>query len=71
MLAFDLPDYSKSSTAQNEKLARERNRDWRKEEEAGGRRRDPAGARYPSRLPEAKPKFFPPRLVLPGDLVWL
>lgn len=24
MLAFDLPDYSKSSMAQNEKLARER-----------------------------------------------
>lgn len=26
MLAFDLPDYSKSSTAQNEKLAKERER---------------------------------------------
>ncbi len=36
MLAFDLPDYSKSSTAQNEKLARER------ETETGGG--DSAGA---------------------------
>lgn len=30
MLAFDLPDYSKSSTAQNEKLAREREKDRRR-----------------------------------------
>lgn len=38
MLAFDLPDYSKSAMAQNEKLARERNRDGRKKEgERGGR----------------------------------
>lgn len=31
MLAFDLPDYSKSSTAQNEKLAREREKQRREE----------------------------------------
>lgn len=30
MLVFDLPDYSKSSPAQNEKLARERDRDGRR-----------------------------------------
>lgn len=33
MLAFDLPDYSKSSTAQNEKLARERGREKQRREE--------------------------------------
>lgn len=38
MLAFDLPDYSKSSTAQNEKSARE------SEKETGGGGGDSAGA---------------------------
>lgn len=33
MLAFDLPDYSKSSTAQNEKLERERQREKHRQEE--------------------------------------
>lgn len=36
MLAFDLPDYSKSSTAQNEKLAREREKKREREAETGG-----------------------------------
>lgn len=51
MLAFDLPDYSKSSTAQNEKSARERvKKRWEEEEEEGILQ----GPRYPSRL-SAKP----------------
>lgn len=50
MLAFDLPDYSKSSTAQNEKSARERVKKRWEEEEEGILQ----GPRYPSRL-SAKP----------------
>ncbi|KAM3591512.1 uncharacterized protein V6R79_002932 [Siganus canaliculatus] len=50
MLAFDLPDYSKSSAAQNEKLERE-------EEEEG----ESAGARYPRRLSRLS-RILPPSL---------
>lgn len=53
MLSFDLPDYSKSATAQNEKLARERERGPETGEEGILQ-----GPRYPRRL-SAKPNSSP------------
>lgn len=52
MLAFDLPDYSKSSTAQNEKLAGKRERE--RETETGG------GDSISIPSPPAKPNSSPP-----------
>ena len=59
MLAFDLPDYSKSSTAQNEKLARERNRDWRRRRRRRRRRKEGGGILQGPDIHPVSPKLSP------------
>lgn len=68
MPAFDLPDYSKSSMAQNEKLPQERQTETGK---VGGWGVGFEGAPLSMLSLSAKPNSSPLLLVLPGDLSWL